>query len=85
MIHENICRKNNTLGFVLLDSLELFSLPLYNFTVSAITICFGFKLPKAGTPTYAIYIMIVYVLYVMVIDIIFELIECLNKKEKLSK
>ncbi|XP_052778173.1 putative ferric-chelate reductase 1 [Mya arenaria] len=55
------------------------------YILSAVTICFGFKLPKARTPSYAIYIMIVYVIYVIIIDVIFELIECMNKKEKSAK
>ncbi|WAR24449.1 FRRS1-like protein [Mya arenaria] len=58
---------------------------LKSHPVLAVTICFGFKLPKARTPSYAIYIMIVYVIYVIIIDVIFELIECMNKKEKSAK
>lgn len=50
--------------------------------VSAITICFGFQLGKSSTPDYAVYIMIVYVLYIIVFDVVFEVMDCMNKKEK---
>lgn len=52
---------------------------------SAICICFGFQLGKSSTPDYAVYIMIVYVLYVIVFDIVFEIMECMSKKEKAGK
>ncbi|XP_052258133.1 putative ferric-chelate reductase 1 homolog [Dreissena polymorpha] len=52
------------------------------YILSAITICFGFQLPKSSTPTYAVYIMIVYVIYVIIFDVIFEMTECFSRRQK---
>ncbi|KAL4235511.1 DOMON domain-containing protein frrs1L [Mactra antiquata] len=55
------------------------------YILSAICICFGFKLGKSSTPDYAVYIMIVYVLYVILFDVVFEVMECMSKKERKGK